>query len=284
VFFKVETMQNKSLLRNIVSGTKERIFRTFKNPYRHLDLNFFKLKYLKHLPPGKVRYHKLKSGIIAYINAQELLHGFDEIFVQELYKIKLPPECYIIDCGANIGLSIIYFKQLYPKAHIVAFEPDDQNFHLLSENISSFSLKDVELRKEAVWIENTTIGFSNEGSMSSKISEENPNSKKVKTSRLKEFLSRKVDFLKIDIEGAEYAVVKDIEELLFNVENMFIEYHGTFGQSKELIHILNILSKNSFTFYIKEATAVYPSPFADSLNQTVQKDWDIQLNIFCFRV
>ena len=276
-------MQGKSLLSNIVKGVNGRISKTFKNPYSDLNINFFKLKYLKHLPPGKIKQHKLKDGTISYTNAQELLHGFDEIFVQQLYKIELEPNCYIIDCGANIGLSVIYLKQLLPTATILAFEPDDQNFRLLSSNVSSFKFDNVELRNEAVWIENTTIGFTNEGSMSSKLDQNNATSKKIQASRLKDFLNQEVDFLKIDIEGAEYAVIKDVQEVLFNVQNLFLEYHGTFNQNNELVDIFNILSRSGFQFYIKEATPVYRSPFFDSFKESEKKDWDVQLNIFCFR-
>jgi len=276
-------MQGKSLLSNIVKGVNGRISKTFKNPYGDLNINFLKLKYLKHLPPGQIREHKLKDGVVSYRNAQELLHGFDEIFIQELYKIELEPNCYIIDCGANIGLSVIYLKQLLPTATILAFEPDDQNFSLLSRNVSSFKFDNVELKNEAVWIENTTIGFTNEGSMSSKVDQNGTAVKKIKASRLKDFLNKKVDFLKIDIEGAEYTVIKDVQESLLNVENLFLEYHGTFEQNNELVDIFNILSNSRFQFYIKEATPVYKSPFFDAFQQSEKKDWDIQLNIFCFR-
>jgi len=276
-------MQGKSLLSNIVKGVSGRVSKTFKNTYSDLNINFFTLKYLKNLTTGKIKEHKLKDGTISYRNAQELLHGFDEIFIQELYKIELGADCYIIDCGANIGLSVIYLKQLLPTATILAFEPDDQNFSLLSRNVSSFRFDNVELKNEAVWIENTTIGFTNEGSMSSKLDQNGTASKKIKASRLKDFLTKKVDFLKIDIEGAEYVVIKDVQEELFNVQNLFLEYHGTFDQNRELVEIFNILSGSGFRFYIKEATPVYKSPFFDSFQKSEKKDWDIQLNIFCFR-
>ena len=68
----------------------------------------------------------------------------------------------------------------------------------------SFGYSHVQLRPEAVWIENTTLNFSNEASMSSKIEEtDSSNVKKVKAIRLRDLLDKKVEFLKIDIEGAE---------------------------------------------------------------------------------
>ena len=282
-FFKVGAMQDKSLLSNLVKGINQRVSKTFDNPYRDLNLGFFKLKYLKHLPAGVERQHQYKSGIIYYTNPQELLHGFDEIFIQEIYKIVLQPDCYIIDCGANIGLSVLYLKQLFPNAIIIAFEPDKNNFKLLTKNVASFQLPGVELREEAVWIENAMIGFKNEGSMSSKVDPNSKETTKVKACRLKDLLVKQVDFLKIDIEGAEYEVLKDIAESLFNVRNLFIEYHGSFGQNNELTHMFTILTNNGFNYYIKEATPVYKKPFFESSDQTIKRDWDVQLNIFCFR-
>ena len=55
---------------------------------------------------------------------------------------------------------------------------------------------------------------------------------KVKTVRLKNFLHRSIDFLKIDIEGAEYEVLKDCEEFLFNVDKIFVEYHSIYNEEQ----------------------------------------------------
>lgn len=223
------------------------------------------------------------GGVVHYTNPQEFLHGLKEIFIEQLYKAKLPPDAYIIDCGANIGLSVIYFKQLVPNAKIVAFEPDEKNAELLKRNADSFDLQNVEIRQEAVWIDNTTLSFKSEGTMSSKIDESTQNgSNKVRAIRLKELLNRKIDFLKIDIEGAEYEVLKDIKENLHFVQNMFFEYHGSFQQNNELLDIIDIIHGAGFKFYIKEAANVYNHPFLSS-EELSQHAYDLQLNIFCFR-
>jgi hypothetical protein len=58
----------------------------------------------------------------------------------------------ILDIGANFGMSILYFKILYPNSRILAFEADPEIFALLKENLAVNNLTGVELRNEAAWI------------------------------------------------------------------------------------------------------------------------------------
>jgi hypothetical protein len=99
--------------------------------------------------------------------------------------------------------------------------------------------------------------------------------------RLKNYLTRKVDFLKIDIEGAEYAVLRDIKDDLHLVSNLFVEYHGIFQQQNELDELMSIIRTCGFNYYIKEAAEVYKTPFLRIKNPLIA--YDLQLNIFCFR-
>lgn len=275
-------MANKIFLRNVINGVQKKIQALTANPYRKVNISWSKLKYYKHLPPGKIRSHRLFNKALYFYNPTELLHGLREIFIENIYKQDLPNKGFVIDCGANIGMSVIYMKQHFPNAEIIAFEPDETNFELLTKNIKSFGYSDVKLYKEAVWKENTTLLFSNEGSMGSKIEvDNNANTKEVKASRLKDFIDRNVDFLKIDIEGAEYEVLKDIAGKLSFVNKIFLEYHGKFEQNNELTEMINIVRDAGFCFYIKEAAPIYTTPFSRIKNPNT--DYDVQLNIFCFR-
>ena len=275
-------MQNRSFGKNILQGIRMRINKVFKNPYRAVNIGPLKKIYYKHLNPGKVRSHKLFGREFFFISPTELMHGFKEIFIEEVYKQNLSPDPFIIDCGANIGLSIIYLKQRFPDAEIIAFEPDEENFRLLKKNIESFGYKNIEVRKEAVWVENTIIHFTGEGSMSSRIETGSlARTVEVKAIRLSEFLNKPVDFLKIDIEGAEFRVLMDSVDKLHFVKNLFLEYHGSYSQNNELAQIFKILVECGFVYYIKEATTVYKNPFIQSKNDSIP--YDVQLNIFCFR-
>ncbi len=56
-----------------------------------------------------------------------------EIFIEDIYDQQLPENAYILDCGAHIGLSVIYLKSICPSANIICFEPDNKNFELTSK-------------------------------------------------------------------------------------------------------------------------------------------------------
>lgn len=272
---------SNSISKNLFHGIKITVRQTFQNPYKKVNINWFLLNFMKLLPANKTHTHNLLHHKTFFQGGLEYLHGLKEIFIDGVYNQHLPEQASILDCGANIGLSVIYLKSICPSAKIICFEPDAKNLNLLKRNILSHNLKGVDIRNEAVWIENTTLNFIQKGNMSSKIGKSDVNNVKVRAVKLKDFLEKKVNFLKLDIEGAEYMVLKDISKNLINVDKMFIEYHGTFDQNNEFLEILNIITTAGFHFYIKEAFPVYERPF---LYQKEIDSYDLQLNIFCFKL
>ncbi len=274
-----------SLFSNIIKGVSFQ-FDNLKNNLFNSDygLNIFTIKYLKHLPKGNdVRSVDFKYGKIFYRSAADLYHSLEEIFQDKIYLQQLKEKSYILDCGANIGLSAIYLKSICPTATLELFEPDSRNFELLTKNINSCHIQNVVLHNKAIWKENTTLQFQNKGTLASRIDNLNSGeSTSVEAVRLKDFMNKEIDFLKIDIEGAEYPVVKDIEEKLYLVKNLFLEYHGTFEENNQLIELLEIVKRNGFNFYIREAGSVYKTPFYRK-DDGKERIYDVQLNIFCFR-
>jgi FkbM family methyltransferase len=211
------------------------------------------------------------------------LHSLDEIFVEEVYRFKSKTDTpTILDCGSNIGLSILYFKKLYPKSNIIAFEPDPGVFKQLEYNIEQYGYDGVILKNAALWNKESFISFESEGSVGGKINANGSNSQnvvKVETIRLRTFLEGGVDFLKIDIEGVEYDVLKDCVDLLDRVENLFIEYHVLPSEDQHLHTILKWVSEAGFKYYIREAWNNMTYPYLKQYNDYYQ----MQLNIFCYR-
>lgn len=185
----------------------------------------------------------------------------------------------IIDCGANVGVSIIYFKHLYPLAKIEGFEPDPKIAALLNENLKANKVTDVIIHEKAIWKNNDGINFGIEGADGGSIFLEGKNTVRIPTKRLKEILQsyEQIDLLKIDIEGAEVEVIKDCDEELKRVKYLFIEYHSWIANKQELDNLLNTLSKNNFRYYIHSIGAQSEKPFLkiDSYN-----GMDVQLDIY----
>lgn len=266
------------LLFEILFREISKIFR-FKN---YLTFLIYVLFY-----SGKERYKKTNLKLfgkrIIIPDTLSFIWQFHEIFVEEYYKFKTQNQNPIIlDCGANIGLSAIYFKKIFPGAKIYCYEPDELVFECLSQNIKSFGFDDVELIKKAVWIDNNGVNFFSEGADGSSIFSDKA-IKKVESIKFREVLKsfNNVDFLKMDIEGAEVEVIKDCENEIAKIKNVFIEYHSFVNSKQQLDALLDILTKNGFRYFIKPE-ADRRTPFITRINKN-NINIDLQLNIFAYK-
>lgn len=221
---------------------------------------------------------------IKFSNAFWFLHSLKEIFVEKVYQFKPDSQPHtIVDAGANIGLSIIFLKQIFPNSHIIAFEPDQKIFADLKDNMKRFNIKNVSLENVAVWIEDGELSFASEGSVGGKITKNSKANSVVKSVDLKKYISNEpIFFLKMDIEGAEYEVLKDCKSYLRNVENLFIEFHVNEHEENHLDEILKWIKDAGFQYYIREAWNNMTYPFTKKLNNI--HGYQMQLNIFCYRI
>jgi FkbM family methyltransferase len=207
---------------------------------------------------------------------------FVEIFWHQMYHfVSRREQPYIIDCGANVGMAVIYFMHLYPESSVVAFEPDPTVFSILQKNLSSFSVSGVTAINKAVWTSDSTMQFVDGGGVGGRLANCGAVSTAidVEAVRLRPFLERKVDFLKIDIEGAELAVLRDCRSVLGNVDHVFVEFHGSPHRSQELHDLLSLLADSGFRYYVTDARGDH---------RPLDFDWrwrryDIQVNVFAVR-
>lgn len=207
-----------------------------------------------------------------------------EVFHSNIYQFKTDSAIpFIIDCGANIGLSVIYFKQLYPQANLLAFEPDKKIFEALEFNCRSFNLTNVELQCKACWNSETTLEFLSEGAdggRTAQVQDDKENIVKVDTIRLRDYIDRPVDFLKIDIEGAEFTVLNDIADKLHYVHNLFVEYHSFIDKEQYLPEIITLLKNAGFRLYISSPGLCSVNPL---MHLNTYAGMDGQLNIYACR-
>lgn len=172
------------------------------------------------------------------------------------------PSPLIIDCGANVGASVRFFHKCYPGARIEAYEADPSIFeNELLPNLSSEGTlpSGIRCHNKAVWTDNNGVEFYPDGALSGScveapLASEQEDKLLVPSVRLKEIINQcdQVDFLKIDIEGAELAVLKDCAMVLHKVHRIFVEYHSFVGRPQELSELLSIFEAYGFRYRIAE--------------------------------
>src|SRR5437773_1931564 len=98
-----------------------------------------------------LKTRKIDGISFSFLNEKEFEFLYHEIFKVEEWRFTAKtPSPFIIDCGAHIGISVLYFKKLYPRAKIAAFEPNPDTFKLLELNIRQNNLSDVKLVNAAI--------------------------------------------------------------------------------------------------------------------------------------
>lgn len=199
---------------------------------------------------------------LSFPDASRFEYLVNEIFIkQDYFFVSNKPDPLIIDCGSNIGMSIFYFKRKYPKARIVGFEPDPGIYEVLKNNVTANALSNVVVHNYALADTEGEMELfcdpdpegSLRGSLRKERAPQNVVSKSVKTVLLSRYIDTEVDFLKVDVEGMEMAVMEDLaqERKLSLVREMAIEYHHHLSTGDDaLSRMLTILENNGFGYQI----------------------------------
>ena len=226
---------------------------------------------LECLPKGRVPNPFSMLGYqVFFLGEDQFRILFDELFLDLDYlfstRIIAP---VIIDCGSNIGLSVIFFKALYPGSKITAFEPDPETFETLSKNIERNSLKNVVAHQCALTAYDGAIDFYKPAvvgkhSLAMSINPERMRGTRISVpaTRLAPFLSDPVDLLKIDIEGAEENVLADLYKagVLPNVKRIHLEYHHHIRPDENsLATVLKIFEDSDFGYQIQAGQPRWPT-------------------------
>jgi len=208
--------------------------------------------------------------------------AYREIFVEEIYAFPSNNgDPVVLDCGANIGLSVLWLKKIYPRATVVAYEADPAIFRVLKQNMESNGINRVELHNQAIWSSATTIDFSVEGADGGRINVgQDKNIVPVPAVSLASILEgRHFDFIKLDIEGAEVSALKGCEPHLGRADYYFIEFHSFQRRKQELGWMLDIFERAGFRVHI------HPPFTAKRPFYGIQGVYgmDMQLNLFFWK-
>ena len=163
----------------------------------------------------------------------DLLVAIDTFVHEELGNIRCTNPSTIIDAGAYIDTSAIYFAKKYPSARVYAIEPEDGNYDIMLKNIAPYN--NIIPIKAALWDVETNCsilargtgewGYAMVGSNSGQFR----NKSKIRCISMFSILQKYnidfIDILKIDIEGSEKRVLENSIDWIDKVNVIVIELH-----------------------------------------------------------
>lgn len=228
--------------------------------------------------PAVIRY---KDFTIKVTDMLSVAWQIQEFFADERMRFSTAnPRPVIVDCGANVGISILYYHVLCPEAKVICFEPDPAVFTCLKENIANNGIANVECRQEVVWVHGDGVSFGSEGADGGSVLR-SENTRELPSVRLKEVLLQHeaIDLLKVDIEGAETEVLLDCAEALQRVKYLYVEYHSFPERPQELHRLLTLLAEQGYRYYVERIGVRHQHPFA-GLEPAAM---DLQLDIHAIR-
>jgi FkbM family methyltransferase len=180
--------------------------------------------------------------------------------VTRLFEKQSPS--VIIDAGANVGMFSVYALSKWDSAKVFAVEPAPDTFALLEQNQKKNPSLSWRVLQYAFWKNDGVISFENKGmSMAAHVSDD-AKGMQVPSIRLDHFMDKylqkdeRVSLLKMDIEGAEEAVLTAAQGTLNRVDAMVIEVHSAMCDE---LAVRNILKKEfAFVYDLFAPSTEYP--------------------------
>ena len=152
----------------------------------------------------------------------------------------------ILDLGANIGVTTAHFAVSFPKSKVIGVELEKENFDLAQKN-TRFAKDRTRVLHGAVWSFSGVVPFSGVKEDAYAVSPSGAFSSKVQSFTVEELIRAHhlgaVDYVKMDIEGAEYQVFLEGDlTWLQKVKSMMIEIHS----DEHLAPIMRVLTEFNF--------------------------------------
>jgi FkbM family methyltransferase len=161
---------------------------------------------------------------------------FWQVFIAREYDSVKPAEqpVLILDCGANVGYTAAYLLTRFPRATLIAVEPDPGNASMLRQNLAPFGSR-VSIKETAIWSHETglvlesTAGARAEFARQVREVERGEKAQLMATdilSLLEESGHERIGLLKVDIEGAERVLFRHSTAWMHLVDNIAVELHS----------------------------------------------------------
>lgn len=219
-----------------------------------------------------------------------------EKFETDLVKKEIREGDIVLDIGANIGYFTLIFSQIVGiNGKVFAFEPDPNNFSILKKNIEINNLKNVILIQKAVSDVNTplTLYLCDYNHAQHRIYPSSRCNEKITVDSItideyftKTEFYKKINFVKMDVEGSEYNVINGMQKILKS--NPKLKILCEFSPKQIIEHklkpedILNQLLRHNFKIYpiTSSGEKIIPIDYTKSVVNEIMNIGH-GLNLFC---
>jgi FkbM family methyltransferase len=206
---------------------------------------------------------KLKNGIEYHVRAKTMDRSIiKEVWMQNIYDqhdIRVEDGDTVIDIGGHIGVFSVYAAFHNPSGKVYAFEPFSENFKKLAEHKK---INNLEVHNKGISDRDgkQTLFLSpdnNTGGHSLHLKQQSERTAEIETTTLTGFCEankiEKIDFLKLDCEGAEFDIVKSNEAILNIVDKVIMECHPFADNTVN--SMISLLEKHQFVVKRQEGRA-----------------------------
>jgi len=170
-------------------------------------------------------------------SGEDIQRHLKDVLAGQTYPMPRLPKNYrwgdIVDVGANVGASAVWFQSLAPASRLVCFEPAAESFRYLTANIATFA--NAEPCNWGLFSSATTAvlhhgrNHSLQHSVAPNI-ETGPETETIQLKRASAEWDRlalkRVSVLKVDTEGCEVPILQDLGQRLQVVDMVYVEWHS----------------------------------------------------------
>ena len=224
-------------------------------------------------------------------------YGTYEELESKIMEEKIEMGNIVVDVGANIGLHTLNMAKIVGNTgQVFAFEPDPSNFEILKKNVKINNYKNIILEQKAVGDKHgrTTL-YQSDHPGKHRIFPQTEQAKsqvQVELTNLDNYFDSdmidKINFIKIDVEGLEFSVLKGMKNILKNSKKIKILFEFMPENTMEVgftpIELLNYLTSNNFKLYCmddKTKKLLHVSNNEEIVKLCSTTDNTISRNLFC---
>jgi len=225
-----------------------------------------RLFWLLHEPkhqPGTITW---RNRPLYFADAPALYYQLADIYTERVYDFVCDrPDPRILDVGGHIGLASLRFRELFPQARISIFEPDPTIVALMGKNFRAAKDTTIEVIAAAAWTAEGFLNFAVKGDDSGAL--DASGSLQVATVDLARFCTEPIDYLKLDVEGAEFEILQHLSTTgaLAQIRRLCIELHEWQAGPPRFHEVLNCLVAAGFNYRLRSCgalgSAVQPAGF-----------------------